>query len=90
MPHLPMAVPVSRVSTARRADHDGCRVGAGDVGRSDCVKEMDRRIADAIRKDGLTRGAALALYGEAVEAAPEDPCAARDRLTASLGELVLA
>jgi hypothetical protein len=90
MPHLPMAVPVSRVSTARHVDHDECRPGPGGFGRSDGVKDMDRRIADAIRHDGLTRGAALALYGEAVESAPEDPCTARDRLTASLGDLVLA
>jgi hypothetical protein len=51
---------------------------------------MDRRIAEAIRQHGLTRGAALALYGEAVETYPEDPCSARQLLEDALGDLTLA
>jgi hypothetical protein len=58
--------------------------------RSACVRDMDRCIADAVSRHGLTRGAALALYGEAVERHPEDPCSAREQLAEALGDLVLA
>jgi hypothetical protein len=76
--------------------HPGCHRPLGDGSgstshaRSSCVRDMDQRIADAVRRDGLTRGAALALYGEVMETHPEDPCSARDRLAEALGELVLA
>jgi hypothetical protein len=42
-----------------------------------------------IRRGLLTRGAALALHGEAVETHPEDPCSAHRLLTRSLEELVI-
>jgi hypothetical protein len=58
--------------------------------REDCERDMDRRIADVIHRGLLTRGAALALHGEAVETHPEDPCSAHRVLTRSLEELVPA
>jgi hypothetical protein len=86
MPHT-MAVPPAR--TAGPAGPDGCR-HVEPHGRTDCVRDMDRRIAAAIRRDGISRGTALAIYGEAVETHPGDPCSAREQLTVALGELVLA
>jgi hypothetical protein len=65
-----------------------CRDEAG--AQHECVRDMDRRIAEAVLAGGLTRGAALALYGEVVETHPDDPCSARQLLTRSLGDLVPA
>jgi hypothetical protein len=81
---------VSSPAPAGREDHDRCAVPAHRVApRPDCIRDMDRRIAEAIRRHGLTRGAALALYGEAVATYPEDPCSARQLLEDALGDLTL-
>jgi hypothetical protein len=82
---------VSTSAAAERGNHDRCAVPAHRVApRPDCIRDMDQRIAEAIRRHGLTRGAALALYGEAVETYPEDPCSARQLLEDALGDLALA
>jgi hypothetical protein len=74
-----------------RTGGDACHPSDGaSHSRHECVRDMDRRIADAVRRGGLTRGAALALHGEVVETHPEDPCSARELLELSLGELVTA
>jgi hypothetical protein len=82
-------------STARaplpgRGDHAPCRASRHPAPRPSCLREMDERVATAIRREGVSRGTALALYGDAVTAHPDDPCAARDRLEALLAELVAA
>jgi hypothetical protein len=81
-------------STGRRplpaaGGHERCQV-VGPHTRAECVRDMDARIARAIRSGGLTRGAALALYGDAVASFPEDPCAARAHLEDVLDDLTLA
>jgi hypothetical protein len=82
---------VSTSAVAERGSDDRCAVPTHRVApRPDCIRDMDQRIADAIRQHGLTRGAALALYGEAVETYPEDPCSARQLLEDALGDLALA
>jgi hypothetical protein len=82
---------VSSPDPAGRGNHDRCAIPVHRVvPRPDCIRDMDRRIAEAIRQHGLTRGAALALYGEAVETYPEDPCSARQLLEDALGDLTLA
>jgi hypothetical protein len=83
------AVPTS--AATGRLGHERCAApGEPAHVRSDCERDMDQRIGDAIRRHGLTRGAALALYGEAIETHPEDPCLARQQLEDALGDLVLA
>jgi hypothetical protein len=82
---------VSSSAVADRVGHDRCALPAPRTApRPDCIRDMDQRIAEAIRRHGLTRGAALALYGEVVETYPEDPCSARQVLEDALGDLVLA
>jgi hypothetical protein len=56
--------------------------------RSECVREMDRRVAVAISRDRVTRGAALAAYGAVMEQHAEDPCSAQRSLDAALDQLV--
>jgi hypothetical protein len=78
-----------RLTLPAAGGHERCHV-VGPHTRAECVRDMDARIARAIRSGGLTRGAALALYGDVVETHPEDPCAARDHLEDVLDELTLA
>jgi hypothetical protein len=77
MPHRSTGRHAADVGAAR---HDRCRAGAGRGTRVGCLRAMDERVAAAIRRGGVSRGTALALHGAAVEAHPDDPCAARDRL----------
>jgi hypothetical protein len=88
MPRRPSAAP-SFLGVDHSPGTGGLAVLPADP-RGDCERDMDRRIAEVIRRGLLTRGAALALHGEVVETHPDDPCSAHQLLTRSLEELVPA